>query len=114
MYKYFKDSEVVGLKPDFVQLLDKARGIANTPFVITSGYRSPEQNKKVGGAPNSAHIQGLAVDLNCQDNLSRTKILTGLLTCGIPCFVEICSKHIHIDTYPAFHKLGETMYSSDE
>ena len=35
MYKYFKDSEVVGLKPEFVKLLDQARGIAGVPFIIT-------------------------------------------------------------------------------
>ena len=30
---------------------------------ISSGYRSPEHNKKVGGSPTSQHITGQAVDL---------------------------------------------------
>ncbi len=30
---------------------------------ITSGYRSPEYNKKVGGSPKSQHVYGMAVDL---------------------------------------------------
>ena len=35
-----------------------------TPAIqISSGYRSPELNKAVGGAKNSAHVEGYAADL---------------------------------------------------
>lgn len=35
-----------------------------TPAIrISSGYRSPELNKAVGGVKNSAHIEGYAADL---------------------------------------------------
>ena len=34
------------------------------PIIINSGYRSPELNKKVGGAPNSNHLTGCAVDIH--------------------------------------------------
>lgn len=34
----------------------------NKPITITSGYRTPSHNKKVGGAPNSWHTKGLAAD----------------------------------------------------
>ena len=33
------------------------------PIIINSGYRSPELNKKVGGAPTSNHLTGCAVDI---------------------------------------------------
>ena len=36
------------------------------PIVINSGYRSPEVNKAVGGAPNSNHLTGCAVDIRCK------------------------------------------------
>ncbi len=34
---------------------------------ITSGYRSPRLNERVGGRPDSPHIHGLAVDLVLDD-----------------------------------------------
>ena len=33
------------------------------PIIISSGYRSPELNKKVGGSPTSNHLTGCAVDI---------------------------------------------------
>ena len=34
------------------------------PLVISSGYRSPEVNKKAGGSPTSNHLTGCAVDIH--------------------------------------------------
>lgn len=36
--------------------------LGDVPIVISSGYRCPALNKAIGGAANSAHILGLAVD----------------------------------------------------
>ena len=33
------------------------------PIVINSGYRSPQLNRKVGGAPTSNHLTGCAADI---------------------------------------------------
>ena len=33
------------------------------PIIISSGYRSPELNRKVGGSPTSNHLTGCAVDI---------------------------------------------------
>ena len=38
----------------------KRRG---APIIINSGYRSPQLNKKIGGAANSNHLTGCAVDI---------------------------------------------------
>ena len=35
------------------------------PIVISSGYRSEEVNMKCGGAKNSNHLTGCAVDIRC-------------------------------------------------
>ena len=38
----------------------KRRG---APIIINSGYRSPQLNRKIGGAANSNHLTGCAVDI---------------------------------------------------
>ena len=43
--------------------LEALRGRAGTPIIINSGYRSPQLNRKIGGAPNSNHLTGCAVDI---------------------------------------------------
>ena len=35
------------------------------PIIITSGYRSPEVNRCVGGVHSSNHLTGCAVDIRC-------------------------------------------------
>ena len=35
------------------------------PIIITSGYRSPDVNRAVGGADSSNHLTGCAVDIRC-------------------------------------------------
>ena len=43
--------------------LEKIRVLlGGAPMTITSAYRSPGVNKKVGGSPTSAHLSGLAAD----------------------------------------------------
>ena len=42
-------------------------GNGKVPIIINSGFRSPEVNKKVGGAPNSNHLSGCAVDIKVSD-----------------------------------------------
>lgn len=44
------------------QALEKIREKVGRPLVITSGYRSPAHNEKVGGAKSSYHMKGMAVD----------------------------------------------------
>lgn len=43
--------------------LDKVREEWGSPIIVTSWYRPPGINKAVGGATNSQHIRGSAVDI---------------------------------------------------
>lgn len=42
--------------------LERIRALLDAPIHISSGYRSPELNKRIGGARNSQHVMGQAVD----------------------------------------------------
>ena len=43
---------------------NKRYGEGNDPIIINSGYRSKAVNKAVGGAANSNHLTGCAVDIH--------------------------------------------------
>ena len=45
--------------------LEEVRTLLGHPMTISSGYRSPEVNRIVGGSRNSAHMQGFAADFIC-------------------------------------------------
>ncbi|MBQ1823386.1 MAG: hypothetical protein II123_08130, partial [Lachnospiraceae bacterium] len=45
---------------------------------INSGYRSKRLNARVGGVPNSRHLQGKAADIHC-DNLDYAKVIFDIL-----------------------------------
>ena len=49
-------------------LLQPLRDAYGKPIKITSGYRSTEVNKAVGGSKTSQHTKGEAVDIVAEDN----------------------------------------------
>jgi uncharacterized protein YcbK (DUF882 family) len=67
------------MEEELLKRLDFARELANTPFKITSGYRTKEHNRKVGGVPNSSHCKGLAADIYCDSNRNRWRIIDSLI-----------------------------------
>lgn len=95
-YKYFSEKEIVGLKHELVQMLDKAREIAGIPFKINSGFRTKEQNKNVGGVEDSAHLSGLAVDIHCPSDGARWKIINSLQKVGFT-RIGIAETFVHCD-----------------
>ena len=44
------------------QCLEGIRTILGVPIVVTSGYRCPELNRRIGGAKTSQHVRGEAAD----------------------------------------------------
>lgn len=47
-----------------VSKLQELRDLLDKPLIVVSAYRSPEHNKKVGGAKASYHMQGCAFDIS--------------------------------------------------
>jgi len=52
---------------DALDKLQALRDKLGNPMLITSAYRSPEHNKKVGGAKNSYHMKGIAFDIRMEN-----------------------------------------------
>ncbi|MEC4561265.1 D-Ala-D-Ala carboxypeptidase family metallohydrolase [Pseudomonas inefficax] len=42
--------------------LEQVRALFGAPVIVSSGYRSPAVNQRIGGARTSKHLQGLAAD----------------------------------------------------
>ena len=56
-------TQEVKVDPYLVVLLQALRKRVGRPITINSGYRTPEHNRRVGGAANSQHLLGTAVDI---------------------------------------------------
>lgn len=57
--------------------------LGNNPIHVDSGYRCPALNKAVGGASNSAHMQGYAVDFFCAEFGTPIDIITAIMASAI-------------------------------
>lgn len=53
--------------PELLEVLEAVRRYYNKPVVINSGCRCKAHNASVGGSPNSAHMQGIAADIEVRD-----------------------------------------------
>lgn len=58
-----KNSEAVIVSEKLCYVLEAIRTHFGKPVVVTSGYRTPEYNAKVGGAAKSRHMLGIAADI---------------------------------------------------
>lgn len=68
----------------------------NISLTITSGYRTPEENRKAGGVPNSAHLKGLAIDVAFTQPREKYYIIRSAIEFGFK-RIGIGSGHIHLD-----------------
>ena len=101
--KHFKPSEVEGLEPELAVRLDVAREHAGVSFRITSGRRTPKQNKRAGGKPNSSHLDGWGADLavGVRSSRKRYHLVRGLFLAGFRRVVVYKSSgHVHVDCDP--------------
>lgn len=62
------------LKLVATKVFDPMREALGKPIRVSSGYRSPILNKKIGGAKNSQHTTGEALDLQGLEGLKNSEI----------------------------------------
>ena len=87
------------LDPQWGDMLDNLRDRVGRPIVIASGLRCAHWNTVQGGAPNSQHLTGRAVDIRCTDPTERWILLAAILmrpSEEAP-FVEVAPHHVHWD-----------------
>lgn len=101
--KYFHEIEfeqlgcsLQDMSQELMDMLDKCRALAGIPFVLTSAYRNPDKNRKVGGVANSAHTKGLAVDISCANGSIRWLIVINALNVGFR-RIGIGKTFVHLD-----------------
>lgn len=66
-------------------LLERIRLVVGDKVIVTSGYRCEEHNREIGGAEDSLHTTGRAVDIitpgYSSKDLARLAYRTGFYTC---------------------------------
>lgn len=83
------------MNADFLIKLDTCRHLCGFPFVVTSSWRSPEKNRRVGGSPGSMHLKGRAVDIRVSDGAQRWKVVQAAVSLGLS--VGIMQNAVHLD-----------------
>ena len=58
-----RGSGAIKIDPALMDALEEMRSRLGKPMIVTSGYRSPAHNRRVGGAKNSQHMYGRAADI---------------------------------------------------
>ena len=78
--------------------LEELRTLAGGPLTITSGYRCPAHNERIGGAKFSQHTLGLAADIMSKRLMPKE---LAELAERVPAFVNggvgTYSRWIHVD-----------------
>lgn len=89
------------MQEDFMSMLVNIRREIDRPLIVSSGYRSPAHNARIGGASNSPHIHGRAVDIVCMGtvayNLICISLKHGMTGIGVSQKGPAENRFIHID-----------------
>ncbi len=93
--------DVACLKPALVRLLKRVEQRYGRPVVVTSGYRSPQRNRRARGAKNSLHMYCAAADIQVEgvskwDLAAYLRSVPGRGGVGTYCH----TKSVHIDIGP--------------
>lgn len=113
---YFTEEEMrckgtgeCNMDEEFMRKLIRLREDYGKPMIVSSGYRDISYNTVIGGARNSAHIYGKAVDILCHSNnaftLTRLAMMHGFTGIGVSQRGPVEKRFIHIDT---MENSGET------
>lgn len=80
---YPASDHLENLKALVANVLDPLREAIGKPIIISSGYRNPEVNRRVGGVTTSQHATGQAADLTVK-GMTPAQIIKVAKGRGIP------------------------------
>lgn len=81
--------------------LEALRGLVGKPMLVNSAYRSPQHNKRVGGAKGSQHLLARAFDID-MTNHDPAAFIEAARACGFTGIGTYPRQNfVHIDTGPA-------------
>lgn len=86
-----------GIWKDFVGRAVNAFASVNTNgMILTSWWRDPGENRRVGGSPESQHLAGLALDITGGERAALANAASAFGLVGIA-----YERHVHIQYWPA-------------
>lgn len=88
----------VYMDTDLLDKIDRLRGLMGHPLVINSGWRCDDHNRAVGGAANSFHKRGMAVDVSTR-HVDRGRLIYHAHQVGFTGF-GFYDDFIHLDIGP--------------
>jgi len=102
-FMYFKRSEFDcqetgenNMDDDFLKALDSLRHECGFPFVITSGYRSPNHSIEKRKQKPGKHSEGIAADVAVNNGEQRALIVQKALELGFK-GIGVSKKFAHVD-----------------
>lgn len=87
------------MHPDTIARLNRMREIAGIPLVLNCAYRSPQHDRARGRSGTGAHTTGRAVDIRCNNPVTRLKILDAARAAGF-CRIGVAATFVHVDDSP--------------
>lgn len=98
--------QVECFKPELMRILKVVEQRYRKPVIVTSGYRSPNRNKRAGGVRNSTHIYCKAADIQIE-GVSKWDLAKFLRTVagrgGVGTYCRTESVHIDVGTQRDWH-----------
>jgi zinc D-Ala-D-Ala carboxypeptidase len=99
-----KGTDECDMHPEFMDKLIAVREDYNQPMIITSGYRHLAYNDTIGGAKNSPHLYGRAVDIKVAGGdalrLIGVALRHGMTGVGVKQRGDHDRRFIHLDDMP--------------
>ena len=87
---------VYKIEDELLQKLQQLRDLFGKSIIINSGYRCEDRNLAIGGAKNSKHLLGQAVDIACSNTSDAFTLVRYAIEVGFK-GIGVDKLFIHLD-----------------